>query len=61
MKHPTPIDMFTPDQACTELGVAADVLLSMINAGQLAAYNFEGAIRIKVVDIQVVASQLAAA
>ena len=55
------IDMFTPAQTCRELGVADDVLLSMINSGQLAAFNLGGSLRLRVSDVQATAAVLAAA
>jgi len=61
MNKTTAIDMFTPEQARLHLGVADDVLLTMINNGQLAAYNLGGNIRLKVSDVQATAALLAAA
>lgn len=61
MNRTTSIDMFTPDQACVELGIVSDVLLNMINSGRLAAYNLGGNIRIKVADVRAAATELAAA
>lgn len=61
MKRTTPIDMFTPDQACSALGVGHDGLLRLINSGRLAAYDLGGNIRFKVSDIQAVAARLVAA
>ena len=61
MNRTTSIDMFTPDQACAELGVSHDVLLSMITSARLVAYNLGGNIRIKVSDVRAAASELAVA
>ncbi len=55
------IDMFTPEQAGSVLGVGDDVLLHLINTGRIAAYNLGGNIRIKVADVREVAAQLIAA
>lgn len=55
------IDMFTPEQAGSVLGVGDDVLLQLINTGRLVAYNLSGNIRIKAADVHDVAAQLIAA
>jgi excisionase family DNA binding protein len=55
------IDMFTPEQAGSVLGVGDDVLLQLINTGRLVAYNLGANIRIKVADVHDVAAQLAVA
>lgn len=54
------IDMYTPAQTCSELAVTETVLLDMVNAGRLGAYNLGGNIRFKVADVQAAAQQLVA-
>ncbi|MFB0927785.1 MAG: helix-turn-helix domain-containing protein [Acidimicrobiales bacterium] len=55
------IDMVTPEQAGSVLGVSDDVLLQLINAGRLVAYNLGGNIRVKAADVHAAAAQFTAA
>lgn len=51
-RTPMSIDMFTPYQACTRLGVSPAALLDLVNAGDLPAYDFGDAIRFRVSEVE---------
>lgn len=44
---PSTIDMLTPYQACTHLGIGPAALLALVNSGALPAYQFESAVRFR--------------
>lgn len=48
----SPIDMFTPYQACIQLGVTPADLLDLVNDGSLPAYDFGAAIRFRVSEVE---------
>lgn len=48
----SPIDMFTPYQACIRLEVGPADLLDLVNDGSLPAYDFGDAIRFRVSEVE---------
>jgi len=48
----SPIDMYTPDQACEALGLDHDAVVDLVNTSRLSAYRLGGHIRFKVVDVR---------
>ena len=61
MRPITPIDMVTPDEVCTRLCLDEQRLLEMVNQGQLVAYNLDGEIRFKTLDVVTAIARLALA